>query len=1487
RPPGAKNGRVHPCSADEFQNLDDMVEMTEPGNASERQMLTNEGLKPQLGVGKSYKLHASDAEPGDTSMTPPEKAEVAAGLVYLIVTLVLSLYYLSLLSPSMSNDLWWAQFNSSGAQSYLIDTFNAQLNLGVNGSLDLTSTIYGVPKDYSQFYTPIALSPLYPRMIIEAKSTNLAEMMAVIKAFPSSERIVTQCCWIDWKRRWEVAHTDGRQKRCYQRYTDNAVVYWETSLRMIDWNTYMAGAYGIPFNTTMGMPFQNGFTRCQLQITNGYTWGVAETFMIRNAFGATQTISTKRMAYQSRGGQWTTLAMFWGHWNDFTYANTKGYSYVRSGPANQHFTAPCNYSNYVANPAAYACVLCDPAWNPKPSTCKPDFEIFLTLPNTTSFQIVHQNFGPLNSIDMYYTLQPTSLVHLYTQFQSIVAQRIQTDAAFATAVFAIPSLPTDPVPPSWIQPAYMYMGGDPTCTGRQPTSYVQSSFSFFVSCTSLERQQILLTQFNTLFALWVTSLASVSTACNVCPTQKSSCDAVMGPALVAAKMLAQSNPPPTSLIQAAYNDIAALGVSYIQMAINAMDKSTRFLRQLALGGDAVAQWDLFGWIYVYEWAESSREVNSFEGDVNIIRLISNKYSPVIMQAQPLEVPKSACQYLWVISVVVSTVLVIVGALISFYSLLLRGRIVGRNLFKFNRVVGAVWLGRPLLVVRGMTAIILLSTSPISFQSQNGYSQFQFTPRTFFQSMLVAGEATWIIYVLNDFFTSFKSQCATHFAPISTWIGWIIMVIIDASSPFLMTMTLTPQCTVDLVGKKLVCTSGEVDIGSVNRATTLVFIQVICVVLVFVANKIWTSLRPTTSALLNGHLLISGTASAFVHKSALTNGSWILDRAACAMCGLITFSKSIFDIKLWVLVSDAETRKPGIKWDMKVFESPDLNRPLRESTSEKHSREKSANHADKPVKPVSRVVSLIGLVYMSSTIFGSITYLTLTTTNMANDFWWANYNATREHAYMGRLYNTQLLIRPQAGSVTVTDTKFMDDANYTTSLPTAVAVNMKPLYASQIMGTDALDMATTIHGLRVMDACLAPWIATQYCWLDFGKKWEMANTAIRQIRCGTNFSTNAAVYLESVLRNVQWPRLRSCWGTSIDTALGNPLNRLPNGPAWWSAVQSVTTSEADELAYWQSSGVTSFATDWQNYKTIGIIDSFGIQNAFGLTYSQSRRADNTTNYMYGAGLIRQDAQFAFSNLSMESVLIQNGTIAQSDLTSGGAYSVFRRIFGPFGSVDLKRVQVPKSVLDFSLQFQDTLAQLRVGSYDFSNGILNLPTITTLEYVYGNVTTNTTNAICATTALTLAQFTSKLLLPSMNFLSNTSIVTDPTLLPSLREKALVAQKDMLDIGVHLIQYGLRNSDGNITFLKYNIFDPRYPVFHYNAWYFTMDWAAANREVLSFQGDKSSLNVLTSPLYDVASLVNPLESPVNVAFYIRYACFYVTMIIICVAVHPSTFS
>ncbi|KAG9398804.1 hypothetical protein AC1031_014121 [Aphanomyces cochlioides] len=136
-----------------------------------------------------------------------------------------------------------------------------------------------------------------------------------------------------------------------------------------------------------------------------------------------------------------------------------------------------------------------------------------------------------------------------------------------------------------------------------------------------------------------------------------------------------------------------------------------------------------------------------------------------------------------------------------------------------------------------------------------------------------------------------------------------------------------------------------------------------------------------------------------------------------------------------------------------------------------------------------------------------------------------------------------------------------------------------------------------------------------------------------------------------------------------------------------------------------------------------------------------------------------------------------------------------------------------------------------------------------------------------------------------MSNSSLFSDSTLLPSLRAMAITVQNEILNLGVYLVQYGKR-TDGNITLLKYNIFDPAYPTFHFAAWLFALDWVSANREVLLIEGETSAINVITTPWYEVASLVNPLEVPVNVAFYIRYACLYVTFIVICVAAIASIY-
>ncbi|RHY13745.1 hypothetical protein DYB32_010903, partial [Aphanomyces invadans] len=653
------------------------------------------------------------------------------------------------------------------------------------------------------------------------------------------------------------------------------------------------------------------------------------------------------------------------------------------------------------------------------------------------------------------------------------------------------------------------------------------------------------------------------------------------------------------------DDVVKLGVGTMQLAIHATDETNAFLFQTLLSSTP-SSWDFFGWIYLLEWATGAREVVSFEGDWRILPLVSDKYDPIINEARALEVPKSACQYLWVVSVVVSVVLLSVGTLVTLYSMYLRGRIVGRNLFRFNRIVGAVWLGRPFLLVRGMTAVVVLSTSPLIFRVHNEYTQFEFAPRTFVQSMLVSGEAMWISYVVNDFLLLLTRNSQPHFAPISTCLGWLIYLLYDVSSPYKVEANIDRQCFVTMRTRQIVCESGFVAIGDYTRAVTYVFIQLACIAGAFVAVRLWQCIRPSQPKSYNGHLLLSGTATAFLHKETLANGAWVVDRASCVMCGLITVGKFIFDLKLWLLVVDANIASP-VKWGMKIFAPPELTNDLAKRYGDKPSSDTTT--AKPPVKPPNRLMVVVGLAYVFSTIFGSITYLTLTETNMANDFWWANFNASREHAYVARLYNLQLVLQPHGGEVALDDAQFVDGANYSISLPKAVSVAVPPLYVSQVLTTDATEIGMAVRGLRRMDACLAPWISAQYCWLDFGKTWEMANSAQRQRRCNQNYTTNGAVYLESVLRNVDADQLDSCWGTSLDIAFATPLRATDKGRQWWVTTRSADIPVADEVAYWQSAGVATYTVNWQNYKTVGIIDTFNIKNAFGFEYPMTLKYTN--------------------------------------------------------------------------------------------------------------------------------------------------------------------------------------------------------------------------------------------------------------------------------------
>ncbi|OQR89189.1 hypothetical protein ACHHYP_06429, partial [Achlya hypogyna] len=348
--------------------------------------------------------------------------------------------------------------------------------------------------------------------------------------------------------------------------------------------------------------------------------------------------------------------------------------------------------------------------------------------------------------------------------------------------------------------------------------------------------------------------------------------------------------------------------------------------------------------------------------------------------------------------------------------------------------------------------------------------------------------------------------------------------------------------------------------------------------------------------------------------------------------------------------------------------------------------------------MARAKALVGLGYLVLTIGSSISYLQLASVNLANDFWWVAFNSTGIQSYAANWYGWRLWVTPSVQDGQLDTAAYATLSSYATN---ATLIYATPTYPGAMQYEVANSLPLAIRGLRQTDACLVPWIAAQYCYLDFDRRWEMANSAARQQRCFLEFRTNGAVYLEGPLRNVDWIAFDACWGDAFRTGIASDLASDAAGVAWLTGVQRAATTEDAEVLLWQAKGIGSYTTAWQNYKSIGLLNSFDVVNAFGLAYPLTLYATNgsfalateTTRKMYwsfaadlwavvtngsgvtGRSLLRSSARFAFTNTTLGAVYVTNGSM-QAPLDP--AYAVFESTIGAFGSVDLRHVPFPESL-----------------------------------------------------------------------------------------------------------------------------------------------------------------------------------------------------------------
>jgi hypothetical protein len=125
--------------------------------------------------------------------------------------------------------------------------------------------------------------------------------------------------------------------------------------------------------------------------------------------------------------------------------------------------------------------------------------------------------------------------------------------------------------------------------------------------------------------------------------------------------------------------------------------------------------------------------------------------------------------------------------------------------------------------------------------------------------------------------------------------------------------------------------------------------------------------------------------------------------------------------------------------------------------------------------------------------------------------------------------------------------------------TQKSVIMSSLYANAIQD-EVNTLPNVVAGLRHMDSCLVPWISTAYCYVDFHHKWEMANSAARQARCNKHMKSNGAVYLESILRNVDAEKLKTCF-PGLEDAIFKYLNSIVAGRDYVRELASLHVAES--------------------------------------------------------------------------------------------------------------------------------------------------------------------------------------------------------------------------------------------------------------------------------------------------------------------------------------
>ncbi|KDO35154.1 hypothetical protein SPRG_01221 [Saprolegnia parasitica CBS 223.65] len=841
------------------------------------------------------------------------------GMCYVVVSIASSVSYLQVASVNLANDLKWASFSIDGIHTCFANWLNQQLVLGVtSGNLRLDSPFLLQPGSFNGPRGVISGPLLYGARLQYTEATSLDGAISALRHMGACNVpfLATSYCFLDANRSWALASSLARQERCAT-YADNAAVYVEAVLRNVVWVDWLAcwgDAFAVAFGNDLqssneGRRWLTNTIDAQTSILDEVAYwrrwnvthftpawqnfkliGLQNAYTIQNAYGHQYAFTLQAQNGTYRLRQQTTFKMNW--------PLTKDLSAVTTNSSGIH---GCSL---LATSANYAFA----------NTTRQMLLVLageLVAPLSAGSQLVASTLGPYGTIDTIYVPVPPRISDAYRLLLTGLRIALNANHSAQADFFAISIVDAlYPVPSPWLKAPIAAFGGSPLCPALPSTSGdtaitsgMKNVVAFSASCsmtTGLDAKIAPTTDHLVVAALLANTIGNASAYATICahdPTNLAACPGYLHQISdFVTWHLPTAIRDADELGDGFRHDLDSLNVSFMQYArypgAPALQLATQPLFQPS------RSFDFFAWCFVYDWVIGHREVVAFVGDIGNLTLLTDYEAPLTHDA-PIEL----AQYSRLVSTYVTIVMISIACLVQLYIYVARGYVEALNLLELNRVGGMVWVGRPLLAIRSLSAVALLATGTIELSYSGHVSRFVEAPNAWYKTWLVATEVTWLVAIVNDVAMVFTRAHTTYYATPNSFLVWFITASLSYFSPVGHTVTIDRTCSLADLDLQVVCNSGNIVIGHVDRLVLIVSIVVGCNVVCFLTAWKWLrNASPSSSS--DSRMLCAGAKYLFFDAHWTVGNIYYLDRASAVLNGILTYRhKNRFfalDIKRWCI-----------------------------------------------------------------------------------------------------------------------------------------------------------------------------------------------------------------------------------------------------------------------------------------------------------------------------------------------------------------------------------------------------------------------------------------------------------------------------------------------------------------------------------------------------------------------------------------------------------